>query len=334
MNVTGQIAAGLTVLALGAGMPSPAGDVLDPENVTSRDIGALVDGSKNGVQVNDERHVYVEKGGFFASLFPTISIGEFTSSGGNDEVIAYSRRHPPLLVEDVPWTSGNNKIDVGFDDEILIPVQVWIVSGPFSYGQEHAAEAAVATADIWDQERLGVTFSSFDIVDATGDADAETFFDFTCGLGANIKELIGHVPGRLNVYYVGTVNFGGGALYGAGVWCPGTKIIGMGLYASPELLAHELGHGFHLLHTNTIAEFSPFFDGTNVMHNASNTRRYLTEAQTFISVYHGQSAINNVYDVRAGAVTRNCPHHVDADNFLCPALQTRIWSDGVNWPPN
>jgi hypothetical protein len=332
-SVKAQITSGFAVLILCASGPFLAGDVLNPQNVFSREIGALVDGHKNGVQINDERHIYDEKGGFFSNLFPTIPIGGFTSEDGNDEVIAFSKRQPPLLVQHVPWTPANNKIDLDFDDEYAIPAQVWIVAGPFPMVRATAAAAAVATAGIWNDERQGVTFGSFDIVDATGDEDAEDFLDFTCGLAASIKAQIGHVPGRLNVYYVKTVNFGAGPSSGAGVWCSGQKIIAMGWFTSPELLAHEFGHAFHLLHTNTNPQFSQFFDNTNVMHNASNHREFLSEGQTFISVYHGSSAINNIYDVRAGGVTRSCSHHIDEANIVCPPLQTRIWADGT-WPPN
>ena len=42
-----------------------------------------------------------------------------------------------------------------------------------------------------------------------------------------------------------------------------------------ELLSHEIGHALSLLHVNG----QPTFNQTNVMHNASNTRQFLTEGQ-------------------------------------------------------
>ena len=77
-----------------------------------------------------------------------------------------------------------------------------------------------------------------------------------------------------------------------------------------------------------------FFDTTNVLHNASNNRNYLTEGQTFRAVVNSGSAINGVYNARPGLITRNCGNSTSTTDVSCPAVQKRIWADGASWPPN
>ena len=306
---------------------SLAGDVIRPHNTTTAELGVLVDGEKGGVAVNDERYVHIQTSGFFAALFPVIPVDNFTPQIHN-EVIGFAHGRPPILVPNIGWTAGNNTIDVEFDDEYLIDVFVWIVD-PTEDLPLDVAEHGVEVSRIWSDERQGLAFDKFQITNASDDPDAAQFLDFNCGMAASIKSLIGHNPDGVNVYYVDTVDFGSGPGMGSGVWCG--EIIAMGRLTSGGLLAHELGHAFHLSHTNGA---SAFFDTTNVMHNASSNRKYFTEGQTFRAVYHGSSAINNVYDVRSGAPTRNCGHHYSETDNPCPSVQNRIWADGASWPPN
>ncbi len=56
--------------------------------------------------------------------------------------------------------------------------------------------------------------------------------------------------------------------------------------------------------------------------------------QTFRAVHQAHSALNWIYDIRAGAAVRTCAHAVDESNLTCPQIQKRIWADGAAWPPN
>jgi hypothetical protein len=305
------------------------GDVLRPLNISDSDIGALVDGVRGGVQVNDEGYVHLPPAGFFGVLFPAVPLADFTSGPG--EVIAFAHRRPPILLPDVAWSPASNSVDVAFDDPYRIDVHVWIVD-PSSELPAAVLEAGLTTSLIWDKERQGLAFGTFEPHDATTDPDAAQFLDFHCGLADTIQSAIGYVDGAVNVYYVTTVDFGLGAGTGSGVWCGNApSVIGMGRSTSDHLLAHELGHALSLSHTN---ENTLHFDGTNVMHNSSGVRQYLTEGQTFRAVYNPGSAINAIYDVRAGSPTRACSHSYVESNELCPAVQTRVWADGASWPPN
>jgi hypothetical protein len=107
----------------------------------------------------------------------------------------------------------------------------------------------------------------------------------------------------------------------------------MGRYTHGLLMAHELGHAFNLSHTTGPGSVG-LFDTTNVMHNNSSSREYLTEGQNYRVVYDALSSINDLYRVREGQPTRACPHHYVESNLTCPPIQKRIWADGASWPPN
>jgi hypothetical protein len=317
------------LLVLVALAPCHAGDVIHAHNTSTADIGALVDGIKEHSAVNDEGYVGLDLGSFFNALFPIVPLSNFVDPGGANEIIGFAHRRPPVLVENIPWTAVNDRVDVVFEDEYQIPVTVWIVQGPFETVAAVAANGNVSSSMIWAEERQGIAFSSFDIIDATGDPDAAQFVDFHCSEAFDMRSLIGHTPGVVNIYYVKTVDFGAGPATTNGVWCGGgSDIIAMGMNTSGPLLCHEIGHAFTLGHTNG----DPNFDATNVMDHSSSVRRYLTEAQTFRAVFHGDSAINRIYDVRAGEVTRNCPH--STSSLVCPVIHKRLWDDGPGWPPN
>jgi hypothetical protein len=299
-------------------------------NVANLETGALVDGVKGQSAVNDERYTGLDMGAFLNALFPIIPLDNFVSTGSANEIIAFGQRRPPELVEDVPWTAGSNTIDATFDDEYLIPVHVWVVQGPFDDVWSVALEASVTTSMIWAEEGQGIVFESFVSHDATEDPDAGPFLDFQCAYdGETIKTSIGHVPGAVNVYYVNRVDFGQGPSSTSGVWCYGNRVMAMGRNTSDHLLTHELGHAFSLGHTNGDPVH---FDTTNVMYNFSSNRRYLTEGQTFRSVYDSRSAINAIYELRVGEVMRDCSH--DVFDLDCPAIHRRVWEDGSSWPPN
>jgi hypothetical protein len=68
------------------------------------------------------------------------------------------------------------------------------------------------------------------------------------------------------------------------------------------------------------------------MHSASNSRQFLTEGQLFRAHLEPGSAINSVYGVRPGQVTRSCADN--ASSRTCPPLAKRLWADGAGFPPN
>lgn len=308
------------VMSLGVTACGGAGDTVTLTNDGSGENGILVDGTKAGSTTNDDT--------FTGAAGAAIDVGEFEASSG--EIIGYTNQRPPLLIESVPWTGAVDAISEAFESKYRVPFFVWIVKGPFVDQQTLAIDACVKTAQIWGDERQGIGFSTFTINDATGDADAATFHDFDCSMVADLKSDIGFDSSGINVYYVDTVDFGSGAATTNGVWCGG-DLVAMGRNTSDHLFSHEIGHGFALSHTNGL---TTNFDTTNVMHNASNNRNYLTEGQSFRAIIVPGSAVNGTYNLRPGETTRACGGTAETATAECPEVQKRIWADGAGWPPN
>jgi hypothetical protein len=94
------------------------------------------------------------------------------------------------------------------------------------------------------------------------------------------------------------------------------------------LLSHEIGHALSLTHVNELSNF----DQTNVMHNASSTRQFLTEGQIVRTHVNSNSILWRLFvDVGQQPPGRDCePEDFDGK---CPALDRRVWADG-SFPAN
>ncbi len=296
-----------------------AGDTVQASGGDGMEDGILADGTVSGTA-----HVYDRVTGSDGSA---ISVGPYDAGGG--DVVAFTAGHAPTIKNPGTWTSGNDHVTLAFDPKFKVRFQNWIVQGPFADGSTRAINACIRTSQIWRDERQGTAFSAFGITDATTDPQAATYTAFTCGLAAGIKTDIGFDANAVNVYWVNTVDFGSGAATSNGVWCGG-NVVAMGANVLDHLFSHEIGHSFDLQHVNSL---TTFFDGTNVMHNASNFRSFLTEGQTFRAVTDPSSVVNTLAG-RTGS-TRGCGTvSTSTTDPTCPAVQKRIWADGVGWPAN
>ena len=294
---------------------SGCADKVTLANTSAAEKGIMVDGQDSSGQVNDRSQVLAANGPF--------GVGQLTASPSSNEVVAFNSMHPVAL-QTVAWTSGNDDITVTLPNQILIPVKVWIVQGPFASQHARAIDACVTTSSIWTNERMGIAFNPFEIVDATGDPQAANYTTFDCSKKAGIEADIGHTAGRINIYWVNTVDGG----TGRGQACQiGSDFVAMGSATGDELLSHELGHDFALQHVDGQASF----DMTNIMHSASNTREFITEGQLFRAHLRTNSALNAIYAARPGLPTRDCAHGDATDQ--CPILNKRIWADGT-FPAN
>ncbi|CAG7856312.1 hypothetical protein MCAMS1_00743 [biofilm metagenome] len=298
-------------------------DKVNVSNGNSNPIGLMVDGQGSQGAINDLN---------FVSTNTTIGVGELSNSPQTNEVVGFTNDRPPKFIN-TPWTPSSDKFNLDFPSEIRIPVTVWIVKGPFADQKQHAIEACIRTSGIWHDERMGVIFSPFNIIDATGDPDAPTHYVFPNGDGVQgenngwkpLRDNIGFIPGQLNIYWVDTVD----GFTDSG-WSNFGAQIAMGKNSGDELLVHEIGHAFSLEHVNVnvppnfdIAEF----DEENIMHNASDTRKYVTEGQLFRSHLNLSSILNVLYNVRPGEFTRTC-NNSTITTSECPGTQKRIWADG------
>jgi hypothetical protein len=286
----------------------------------SGEIGILLDGTVDGSAVNDQSHTTTADG--------HVDPGD-VAGGGHDEVVGYQQERPVALVENAGWSGGEDTVTVPFGSEMGAGFRVWLLEPPFADRQAQAVAACVRLDQIWHDERMGAQINSFQVSDETSNPARTPFLDFTCAEAASLRSDIGHDAGRINVYYVDRVDFGNGFSTGNGVWC-GSNTVVMGSSASDHLAAHEVGHAFNLGHVNAL---TTSFDTTNVMHNASNDREFLTEGQTFRAQLEPSSVINTTYNLRPGLTTRDCGDLDETATDECPAVQKRIWADGA-FPAN
>jgi len=292
--------------------PPNSNDILRINNAQSgEEIGVLVDGRFGSVTVNDS---------FYVSLDTDVELDEISGSG---EAIIFNNRRPPVLRQNINWTTGRDILSATLPDEILIPVTVWILHTPYTDNRANAIDWSLTTSMIWENERMGVAFEEYEIIDATTNPKATDYLNFTCSMRTNLINDIGSKPNRINIYIVETVD--GGTSRGQACSI-GSDFVAMASRAGSELLAHEIGHNFGLLHTDSRSDFNR----TNVMHSASNTRQYFSEGQVFRSHFSPSSALNDTYNARIGQPVRNCGH-LQSDS-QCPDIGKRIWDDGVFRP--
>jgi len=294
---------------------SSCDDVVTVNNASNgQQIGLLTDGNTSSGFNNDKT---------LSGTGAAFSVGKMTP-GGTGELIAFSNLRPVAVKTPINWTDNDDAITMNFSNKILLPVTVWIVQGPFNTARTNAINMCITTSSIWDTERMGAAFSLFEIIDATSNANANNFLDFDCSMKNSIETYIGKTAGRINIYVVRTVD--GGA--GRGQACQiGSDFVAISSTAGRELLSHELGHDFSLQHVDGQASF----DQTNIMHSASNSRQFITEGQLVRAHLRNNSALNFLYNSRAGQPNRDCGHN-QSDN-QCPSLNKRIWADGT-FPAN
>jgi hypothetical protein len=315
---TRRLPAWTALLVLALFFAACEGDDLVTLNNTNGnlEVGLLSDGVKGGVQVNDQTNI---------TTISLQNLGKMEAPGTSAEIMAFTNDRPMAFLGPINWTANEDPQTLPFSNRIQIPVKVWIVKGPFNTQRALAISHCVYTSNVWQTERMGVDFSPFEIVDATGDAQAANYFDFDCSMQAGIQNDIGRTNGRINIYWVETVDGGNDR----GQACQiGSDFVAMANGAGTDLLSHEIGHNFNLLHVDGDGNF----DQTNIMHSASNTRAFVTEGQLVRAHMSPASALNDTYNARAGQPTRNCAHSNNATD-PCPAIQKRIWADG-GFPAN
>lgn len=257
----------------------------------------------------------------------SVNLGPRSGSG---EVIAFGIDRP-VAVQSQSWSTslGDQLVTVPFAPRFDIPLTIWVVAGPFVSSQQTAMTLWQTAQTLFTAERTGVRLASVEIVDATVNPAASAWTAFTCGTGnANVAALqaaIGARHGRINVYVVGLVD---GSISRGNACIVGGSFVAIASGAGAELLAHELGHDFALEH---IDDLSTAFDATNIMHSASDVRRFLTEGQVFRMHLRSSSALNQTYALRPGLPLRNCDR--DTPTLDCPPTAKRLWADGA-FPPN
>lgn len=320
-----KLSAGFACLGLAALLSGC--DFIELQNA-SGDAGLLIDGaeSSDGAVVNDRGRARTGNGDI------SVNVGRLTSATApnRNEAIAFGEDRAPRR-GDMPWTSGGgDEFSLALGGRLSLPVTVWIVQGPFNTQRDHAIDACVETSAVWDDERMGIRFSNFQIKDATNDPDIDNaILNSTGGDSRNWDDFsneIGFDAGRVNIYWINMVE--GSTTTG---WSDFGGRIVMGKNTGDELLAHELGHAFNLLHPVGCGGSTVNFDPTNVMWQCSSSRQYLTEGQIFRAHFNTGSSVNVLYGARPGEPTAACQSGTQTAE--CPALNRRLWADG-SYPAN
>jgi hypothetical protein len=283
-------------------------------------VGICVDGADANGAVNDARFVVSA-----VTSNATFQVGELTSCPmAPDEVYAFAVGRAPTRVAKA-WTMGQDHFGATLDDEVSIPVYVWVVQGPFDHEAPEALEAVIGAAGLFRNERTGVGFGAITLRDVTGHPNAASVLNVSGGSYAALTSGIGYAsfPPRINIYWVGTVNGGSGN----GLNWDGTPVIAVGHNADGGLLAHEFGHAFVLEHTDGL----PGYDGTNVMASSATNRLFLTEGQNFRVHFHPSSQLNALFHARPDKPGRICSR--DTASQRCLRNDKRVWADGA-FPAN
>ena len=321
----------------------------DTVNVTQssgNEIGLMVDGQDINGFVNDKK---------FISNNTNINVGKLKLATESNEVVGFTNDRPPTYLN-TPWKDGNDNFNLRFPSKIQIPVTVWIVQGPFEdpdpkkSQKQHAIEAQISTSEIWYNERMGVAFGRFNIIDATNPSKyPKAHYHFAFGDANNgvsdiewqqLRDDIGFVDGQINVYWVNTVE--GDTSNGIINFKDNKDKIVMGRNTPDDVLVHEVGHAFSLRHINLHShdnDSNAEFNQENVMQGDSppETRKYFTEGQLFRAHMQPDSSLNCLYKILSPERIRSCCNHpldcdVIAATASCPALQKRIWADGILRP--
>jgi hypothetical protein len=284
-------------------------------------------GAPDGALVSDGSSTAVANYQGFVTATDNVNIGARSGAG---EAITFSRDRPVAL-QSALWATafGNQTVSVPFAGVFDTAVTIWVVAGPFATTQQTALTLWQTAQQIYTDERMGVHLTPVEIVNATTNANAATYAAFSCGVGnagvTSIQADIGMRPGRINVYLVGLVD---GSTSRGNACAIGGGFVAIAAGSGAELLAHELGHDFGLEH---IDDLTSDFNAENVMHSASNFRKYLTEGQIFRAHLRPNSAINQLFGLRPGLPTRNCDR--DTLTLDCPAIRRRLWADSI-FPAN
>jgi len=283
------------------------------------EVGLLIAGSRRNGYTNELKLV---------SRDPVFNIGNIRRSNRTDEVIAFTNGRP-VKQEAVDWSATRPSLRLRFKPLIVIDSTMWIVKGPFAKQKQTAIDACIQTNMIWYNERMGVLLGCTDIRDATGSPKARAHFAFPDGGQGDVvwkplRDDIGFTNDRLNIYWVDTVN-------GANDWGWsnfGAQIV-MGSATGFELLSHEIGHAFGLVHVDKNGGASDAiaaqFNDENIMSSVSSRRKYITEGQLLRAHLNPSSVLNNLYQSRQGEATRDC----DDGASHCVPLWKRLWADGV-----
>jgi len=285
-------------------------DVLRVDALPGGSVGLLASGRTHYGDVMDYDVLVTETEGAF---------GDFRAGAPRSELAVLTRFGAPRLVPN-PWTDGIDEVEVEVSTPIEVPLTIRVLQAPFEATLETVEAELEYAREVYESEGLGVVFTDVEIVDATGIEDTDELKDFLCSERTALESAVGHDDDRLNVYYLTTVD---GSTSRGQSCIIGGNFVAMASFAGDDLLSHEVGHMLGLFHVDGQSGFSQ----TNVMHSASNTRRFLTEGQIFRAHWNTNSSMATL-GISPGELTRTCGAQYDPSN--CPTVDVRIFEDALS----
>jgi hypothetical protein len=311
-------------------LPPGIDDFFIGTNAPASAVGILVDGRRGNVEVDDETYVITP-----SNAQASQALGTLTRSSLANEVLSFATTRAPTH-HATPWTASQDTFTPAMTNALRVPITVWILTAPGTYPAQapQALSTVIQAGARFDQERLGLDFNLIELRDETNNANRGNFLNVTGANFSGLETQIGHVSGRINVYWVQAVD-GNSGTGTAEVWDGDSLAVGFN--ADAGLLAHEIGHHLALDHVdadNLGPNGTSRFDGTNVMNSNGGTRQFLTEGQGYRAHIRSGSAIRStqVYNLRPGMpIINSCD--INSTTRTCPKADKRIWADGI-WPAN
>jgi len=184
----------------------------------------------------------------------------------------------------VSWTSAPDTVHVTLEPPVQVDFLFKVYWGDFEEEKAVIRDVLRDTEALWKRAAMGLEVGDVSYEDATGTGD-----EVNVGIDGVCTDL---TPGQvIRVAVVTQVQ--GGLIGGYGCW-QGYVFIGQVWLPYPNLLAHELGHTFTLLHTTA---------GLMYGHAPGSTLR---DGEIYRAHFNAQSALNTIFDAQPEEERREC----------------------------
>jgi hypothetical protein len=221
-----SVEGGVDVTVIATALPLSAADVVVVHGATSPLRGGLlVEEAVEGLQILEER------------VAPDTILALAPLDAPGPRILIFPSGERPLQ-RSVAWTPDPDTVHVTLQPPLAVDVRVRIAVGDFDVIHEEMEGALAETESLWRSLGMGITLGSVTYEDATS---AGATIDITSnGLCQALT------PGvSLQVEIVTQIDGGGIGGYGCDA---GYVFLGQVWVSFRNLLAHELGHAFSLLH--------------------------------------------------------------------------------------
>lgn len=226
-------------------------------------------------------------------------------------LIAFRRRCPPLwTLFTPPAAGGTTALNLSFNNEVILPICIWIVAGEFERQRLRALNAVLLANLLLCEEGTGIRLQITEFMDATNVASRfllseKVTWDKNYAVIAERARTIGLSIGCphafdknvLNVFYVDS--FLSDNVWKHGIRCDqdGRFAVAIDRFGLDDLLLHEIGHTLSLgdvkgKNKDIGAPNRGLYDCYNVMRMLSHRRYFFTEGQIIGMHFNPESVLN------------------------------------------